>query len=54
MAIYLFVLLSISQVRNVCVCVREDTVGGRVGALAASSLYVVAYVWYGWYSGLVF
>lgn len=54
MAIYLFILLSLGQLFNLVSILRNQDTAKRVGYFLGSLVAVPPYIWFGWYSGLVF
>lgn len=54
MAIYLFILLTLAQLCRIIGCVGSNIPGRRVIYLTGMLLTLPPYVWFGWYSGLIF
>lgn len=54
MAIYLFILLSISILANIIRIIREPNFWERIGVLVGMSVVVPPCIWLGWFSGLIF
>lgn len=54
MAIYLFVLMVLSVVFGVIKTIRGSTIEDRVGTVIGTLLVLPLYIWFGWFSGLVF
>ena len=54
MAIYMFILLSLGQLVNVVNVLRHRDTATRVGYFLGSLVAVPPYIWFGWYSGLLF
>ncbi len=54
MAVYLFVLMSVSILVNVIQIIRKSDIGERLGFLVGTSAVMPPYIWFGWFSELIF
>lgn len=54
MAIYLFVIISLSQLYAVTKILTNKTITERIGAVLGWGLILPPYIWFGWFSGLIF
>ncbi len=54
MTIYLFVLMGFSVLRALVLLACEEEIAKRVGCILGIAISLPAFVWFGWYSGLLF
>jgi len=54
MAIWLFIMLTMNQLYAAITIVTNKTPIDRVGAVITSAILAPPYIWFGWFSGLVF